>query len=190
MIPRLITNSVPQPAEIDAPQPPVCFANGCEDVVTLGPDDFQRIGLQPSETRLDVIRRAASRATRALARRQLSAPNPLTEQQLSLIAVSTYRLLDPRQRDDRRARAHVGRIRPGALYRAGRAEFAIGDLLIQSCEASEESVNTHHVKEIPMGVVKSRHRKRRRSRRLLGTLAVTVALAAAAAAAWHSGPTY
>jgi hypothetical protein len=94
--------------------------------VTLGPGDFQRIGIQPQETRLDVIRRAASRATKSLARRQLDAPNPLTEQQLSRIAVSTYRLLDPRQRGDRQSRAHVGRIRPGVLVRAGRAEFADG----------------------------------------------------------------
>ncbi|QDV46969.1 hypothetical protein Enr13x_68780 [Stieleria neptunia] len=122
-----------------------------EDVVTLGPDDFQRIGIQPTETRLAVIRHAASRAAKSLARRQLSAPNPLTEQQLSRIAVSTYRLLDPRQRMDRHSRAHVGRIRPAALYRAGRAEFADGQILIQSCDASESSVTTHHVDEVCQG---------------------------------------
>lgn len=113
--------------------------------MTLGPDDFQRIGLQPRETRLDVIRRAASKATKSLATRQLSSPNALTEQQLSRIALSTYRLLDPRQRSDRQSRAHVGRIRPGALYRAGRTEFADGKILIQSCEPSESSVPTHHI---------------------------------------------
>lgn len=122
-----------------------------DDVVTLGPADFQRIGIQPTETRLAVIRHAASRAAKSLARRQLSAPNPMTEQQLSRIAVSTYRLLDPRQRMDRHSRAHVGRIRPAALYRAGRAEFADGQILIQSCEASDSSTATHHVDEVCHG---------------------------------------
>ncbi len=116
--------------------------------MTLGPDDFQRIGIQPKETRLAVIRRAASRAAESLAKRQLHAPNTLTEQQLSRIAVSTYRLLDPRQRTDQHSRAHVGRIRPATLYRAGRAEFADGPILIQSCESSETSVATHHIDEV------------------------------------------
>ncbi|QEG02515.1 hypothetical protein Mal15_66360 [Stieleria maiorica] len=116
--------------------------------MTLGPDDFQRIGIQPKETRLAVIRRAASRAAESLAKRQLHAPNALTEQQLSRIAVSTYRLLDPRQRTDQHSRAHVGRIRPAALYRAGRAEFADGRILIQSCESCETSVATHHIDEV------------------------------------------
>ena len=38
--------------------------------------------------------------------------------------------MDPRQRGDRHSRAHVGRIRPGALQRAGHTEFPRdGDLL-------------------------------------------------------------
>ncbi|MCS7471655.1 hypothetical protein NZK35_33825 [Stieleria sp. ICT_E10.1] len=140
-----------KPAEFEFFAPPAGDADVVEDVVTLGPADFQRIGIQPTETRLAVIRHAASRAAKSLARRQLSAPNPLTEQQLSRIAVSTYRLLDPRQRMDRHSRAHVGRIRPAALYRAGRAEFADGPILIQSCDASESSTTTHHVDEVCQG---------------------------------------
>ncbi|PAY19659.1 hypothetical protein CKO51_10010 [Rhodopirellula sp. SM50] len=140
-----------KPAEFEFLPPPVGDADVVDDVVTLGPADFQRIGIQPSETRLAVIRHAASRAAKSLARRQLSTPNPMTEQQLSRIAVSTYRLLDPRQRMDRHSRAHVGRIRPAALYRAGRAEFADGQILIQSCEASESSTATHHVDEVCQG---------------------------------------
>lgn len=104
---------------------------GGDGVSSLGPADFRRIGLQPRETRLSVIRRAASKAASSLAARQLDQPHPLTEQQLSRVALSTYRLLDPRQRDDRQSRAHVGRIRAGALQWAGRTEFATGaaDLL-------------------------------------------------------------
>ena len=92
--------------------------------VSLGPVDFQRLGVPQTETRLAVIRHAAVRAAKSLASKQLSDPSTLTEQQLYQVAVSTYRLLDPRQRADKHSRAHVGRIRPGALYHAGRAEFA------------------------------------------------------------------
>ena len=113
--------------EPDRPEPlipPPEQSGSGEDIGALGPADFQRIGLQPRETRLAVIRRAASRTAKSLARRQLDSPNPLTERQLSAIAVSTYRVLDPRQRDDRQSRAHVGRIRPGALLHAARTSFA------------------------------------------------------------------
>ncbi len=71
-----------------------------------------------------MIRRAASRTSRALATLQLSSPSLATEQQLSRVTLSTYRLLDPRQRSDRQSRAHVGRIRPGVLQSAGRASFS------------------------------------------------------------------
>lgn len=94
------------------------------DSGALGPADFSRIGVGPRETRLGVIRSAAARASSSLASQQLDDPNPLTEQQLSQIAVSTYRLLDPRQRDDYRSRADIGRIRPGVLYQVGRTRFA------------------------------------------------------------------
>lgn len=93
----------------------------------LSHEDFARIGVRPRESRLKVIRLAASKTARGLAHRQLAQPNPLTERQLSQIALSTYRLLDPRRRDDRQARVHVGRIHPGVLTQAGRTEFAEGD---------------------------------------------------------------
>lgn len=140
-----------EPAEIESPQLPVAPRDLDDDVVTLGPHDFQRIGIEPKETRLEVIRRASNRAARSLARRQLNAPDAVTERQLSRIAVSTYRLLDPRQRQDKQSRAFVGRIRPGALYRAGRAEFASEKILIQNCSSSESSVSTHHVNEMSGG---------------------------------------
>ncbi|MCA9136542.1 MAG: hypothetical protein KDB00_07280 [Planctomycetales bacterium] len=136
-----------QSAEIEFHANPV-ESGLVDDVVALGPADFQRIGIQPKETRLDVIRRAASRAAKSLARRQLDAPNPITEEQLSRIAVSTYRLLDPRQREDRQSRAHVGRIRPHALYQAGRTEFAEGRISIQCCESFEPAVLSHHSNEM------------------------------------------
>lgn len=95
-----------------------------DEMVALVPEDFQRIGLNPSETRSAVIRRAASRTSKSLATRQLSDPNRATEEQLSRIALSTYRLLDPRQRDDDHSRAHVGRIRPAALLSIERIGFS------------------------------------------------------------------
>ncbi|MEL6108574.1 MAG: hypothetical protein AAFU85_21420, partial [Planctomycetota bacterium] len=105
-----------------------------EMTVALGPDDFQRIGLQPLETRLTVIRRAATRTSKSLASRQLSEPSLVTEHQLSRVALSTYRVLDPRQRVDAKQRAHVGRIRPGTLLMAEQAAFADGRILtLSSC---------------------------------------------------------
>lgn len=92
--------------------------------VTLGPDDFQRLGVRRSETRLAVIRGAATRAAKTLASKLLADPNESTEQELSQVAVSTYRLLDPRQRGDRHAQVHIGRIRPGVLYQVSYTEFA------------------------------------------------------------------
>ena len=86
----------------------------------LGPDDFQRIGLQPSETRLPIIRRAALRTARSLAARQLTSPSRATEEQLHRVILSTYRVLDPRQRQRPRERAHVGRVVPAALLFAGK----------------------------------------------------------------------
>lgn len=93
-------------------------------VALLLAEDFQRIGIQPRETRSAVIRRAASRTSKSLARRQLSAPSRATEEQLSQVATSTYRLLDPRQRIGDHDRAHVGRIRPGTLLNIERYGFA------------------------------------------------------------------
>ncbi|MEO1617476.1 MAG: hypothetical protein AAFV88_16610 [Planctomycetota bacterium] len=106
--------------------------------ILLTTDDFQRIGLAPRETRLPVIRAAAMRASRTLAERQLDTPNELTERQLFQVALSTYRLLDPRQRGDNYSRAHVGRIRPGALYQAARVEF-VADLVTGGNEADRKA---------------------------------------------------
>lgn len=112
-------------------EPPPATRKSLGLAVALCPDDFQRIGLQPRETRLTVIRRAATRTCKSLASRQLNNPSTVTEHQLSRITLSTYRLLDPRQRVDARQRAHVGRIRPGTLLVAERAAFADGRMLIR-----------------------------------------------------------
>ena len=93
------------------------------DYVTLAIHDFHRIGLHPRETRLPIIRQAALRASRSLAMRQLCSPSIKVEKELTEVAVSTYRLMDPRQRSDHRSSAHVGRIRPGDLENIAAAEF-------------------------------------------------------------------
>ncbi len=99
----------------------------------LDPGDFERLGVQHQECRLTVIRRAASRAALTVAqtnaRRAASQPQGSPEtnqgltQELSLVAASAYRLLDPRRRADATERAHVGRILPGALLAAGHTKF-------------------------------------------------------------------
>ena len=96
------------------------------DEPSLSADDFRRLGVQPHESRQTVIRQAASRTTKTLARRQLVSPSTRTESQLIKVATSTYRLLDPRNRGDASQRAHVGRIMPNALNWAGQTEFSSG----------------------------------------------------------------
>ena len=61
----------------------------------LNLEDFRRLGVRPHEYRLTVIRRAAIRSARSLAEQQLTAPTQQTGLQLSRVATSTYRLLDP-----------------------------------------------------------------------------------------------
>ena len=94
------------------------------DSVTLAIHDFDRIGLRPRESRLPIIRQAASRASRSLAMRQLCDPSIKVEKELTEVAVATYRLMDPRQRPDHRSSAHVGRIRPSDLETIAAAKFA------------------------------------------------------------------
>ncbi len=95
-------------------------------VTTLTLEDFRRLGVRPDEARLTVIRQAAVRTSNPLARRQLKMPSEKTELQLSQVATSAYRLLDPRNRVDATARIHVGRILPNALRWAAQASFSSG----------------------------------------------------------------
>ncbi len=69
--------------------------------VGLDVEDFRRLGVRPHECRLTVIRRAAARSARALAEKQLTSPTDQVGLQLSRVATSAYRLLDPRQRTRR-----------------------------------------------------------------------------------------
>ncbi len=96
--------------------------------VGLGLEDFRRLGVRPHEYRLTVIRRAAARSARALAEHQLTSPSDQVGLQLSRVATSTYRLLDPRQRQDVHQRAYVGRILPNALSSAGQTSFHSGSI--------------------------------------------------------------
>ncbi len=89
----------------------------------LDVEDFRRLGVRPHECRLTVIRRAAARSARALAEKQLTSPTEQVGLQLSRVATSAYRLLDPRQRHDVHQRAYVGRILPNALSWAGQTGF-------------------------------------------------------------------
>ncbi len=63
------------------------------------------------------------RSAGALAKRQLSTPSNQVGLQLSRVATSAYRLLDPRQREDANQRIYVGRIMPNALQWAGQTSF-------------------------------------------------------------------
>lgn len=89
----------------------------------LGLEDFRRLGVRPHECRLTVIRLAAARSSRGLAEKQLARPSEQVGLQLSRVATSAYRLLDPRRRKDVHQRAYVGRILPNALSCAGQTSF-------------------------------------------------------------------
>lgn len=90
----------------------------------LNVEEFRRLGVRPNELRLGVIRKAATRMARALAEQHLRSPSTQTAVQLSRVATSAYRLLDPRQRTDPHQRAHVGRILPNTLNVAGQTNFS------------------------------------------------------------------
>ncbi len=68
--------------------------------------DFALLGLKVSESRVDVIRRAASR-TAARIQRVASDDEAEAAQMLSDLASSTYRLLDPRRRSKLRERIQL-----------------------------------------------------------------------------------
>jgi hypothetical protein len=89
----------------------------------LDVEEFRRLGVRPNELRLGVIRKAATRMARSLAEQHLRSPSSQTAVQLSRVATSAYRLLDPRQRSDPHQRAHVGRILPNTLSVAGQTNF-------------------------------------------------------------------
>jgi hypothetical protein len=86
-------------------------------------EDFRRLGVQDHEWRPSVIRQAASRSARGLARRLLKQKSPQAIHQLSRVSLTTYRLLDPRRRVDAAARAHIGRILPQTLSAADTSSF-------------------------------------------------------------------
>lgn len=85
----------------------------------ISPDDFRRLGVCLDETRIAVIRLAATRSSKPLAAKHLRTADTKVELQLCQIATSAYRLMDPRQRADDGARSRVGRILPAALRSAG-----------------------------------------------------------------------
>ena len=91
--------------------------------IDLDLEDFHRLGVRPHETRLTVIRRAASKTSRVLAERQLTEPSATAALQLSRVTTSAYRLMDPRNRGDVHQRIHIGRILPTVLMWAGQTKF-------------------------------------------------------------------
>jgi hypothetical protein len=86
-------------------------------------EDFQRLGLRPDETRIGVIRSAAIRSAKPLVEQHLRTADQQVEVQLSRIAASAYRLLDPRRREDPLSRIRVGRILPLTLKLVEQTDF-------------------------------------------------------------------
>lgn len=93
------------------------------DSMTLESDDFDRLGIPIDEFRPPVIRRAATRNAKSIARRLMLRDDDLSISQLSQLSLATYRLLDPRRRVNDVARAHVGRILPQAISASNPIRF-------------------------------------------------------------------
>lgn len=74
--------------------------------------DYRRLGVGMDECRLFVIRDAATRRCSPFAANALSELSLGADQQLCTVAMSAYRLLDPRRREDAIQRAHIGRVVP------------------------------------------------------------------------------
>ncbi len=104
-------------------------------IVDLDPSDFDRLGVRPQECRLTVIRRATMRAAS-----MVSPTEDVRTSELSKVAASAYRLLDPRRRMDAVERAHVGRILPGALLAAGSTKFHSGPFSGEILDGTDEDV--------------------------------------------------
>ncbi len=64
------------------------------------PRDYERLGLAQDEARADVIRKAAVRYVRSISATASHWMQDRLDQQLALLAFTTYRLLDPRRRVD------------------------------------------------------------------------------------------
>ncbi|MEM6979043.1 MAG: hypothetical protein AAF539_05190 [Planctomycetota bacterium] len=86
-------------------------------------DPFVSLGIQPTETRVTVLRTATTTLATELASKQLAEPNAQTESELAQVVTSGYRVLDPRLRGDLHQRAQLGRILPNSLLRASRSFF-------------------------------------------------------------------
>ena len=113
--------------------------------MSLNLEDFRRLGVRPNECRLTVIRQAATRSSRPLAEHQLRDPSDSGALQLSRVATSAYRLLDPRQRRDSIQRAHVGRILPAVL--AGAAATGFESTGNRRGRASEPEFDPHRLSD-------------------------------------------
>jgi hypothetical protein len=94
------------------------------------PDEFQVIGLRPSEFRPAVIRRAMHRSAVPLASLHLNQPDRGVEMRLARVVTSGYRLLDPRRREDSIQRMMLGRIHPQLADEAARMAQSKGQSLI------------------------------------------------------------
>lgn len=86
-------------------------------------DDFRRLGIRLREARMPVIRSAAMRSSSALADQQLASPADHLQLQLSRVAISTYRILNPRLRSDFLQRISLGRVSPEALFAQSAPDF-------------------------------------------------------------------
>lgn len=103
-------------------------------------DDFATLGVRNMEWRLPVIRAAAERSAKVIARSQLAKPCREHEEHLTQITLSTYRLIDPRYRASPFQQVRVGRLMPLLLQRAACVEFTPSAWMGRNGQAEPDTV--------------------------------------------------
>ncbi|MEM1226729.1 MAG: hypothetical protein AAGJ40_13595 [Planctomycetota bacterium] len=89
----------------------------------LDRNTFMLLGVPMNECRVTILRSAVANSARDLAATQLRDPSPMTENRLTQIVTSGYRVMDPRHRPSHDQRIQVGRILPNALSYASHTNF-------------------------------------------------------------------
>ncbi len=75
-------------------------------------DDFNSLGIRFNEARPRIIRQAAARKAEMLHRRQLAGDHPSTDEDVTNLCLTLYKILDPRRRMTTTERALLSQIEP------------------------------------------------------------------------------
>lgn len=111
------------------------------------PDDFRRLGLGPTEARVTVIRKAAGKLAAPLASQNDPMRAEQAETELALVLAATYRLLDPRRRNQLIERVQLLRAEPTPL-RSHLLENVLTGTLVEATAVTAEEQDEEQQIEI------------------------------------------